>query len=59
MRSRRSAEGGEYGQTLLDLDAFKGDPILRRVGPNSSVKIDQVRRTWIWDARPVSWPFWH
>jgi hypothetical protein len=46
----KSAQGADY--VVADKDAFKGPPLLRRVGKGDSVTIDRSSSAYKWDGQP-------
>ena len=49
-------EAWATGKAMPALDAFKGEPLRRRVdGQRRSVRIDDCRTAYVWDGRPKSW----
>ncbi|WP_245572963.1 hypothetical protein [Lichenihabitans psoromatis] len=49
-------ESWSTGKAMPALDAYKGEPLRRRVGgQRRTVRIDDVRTAHVWDGRPKSW----
>lgn len=49
----------DSGRCIPSIDAFRGEPLVRRAGSDGRVKIDDVRRARIWEGRPVHWSSGH
>ena len=41
------------------IDQFIGEPIRRKASRGGSIKIDDVRRAYLWEGRPVAYSSYH